>query len=286
MGNFLEENKAIKILLFAVIIFSIYSFYSTTGPKGLVDELKILSNTQNNKSLSLEDKLEKRLDQIDAKHLSKKNTFENNNHNKKGNLNCPEGTTETKEEDKEHRTKFVYCIDEYSIKEGPFANYSSGGSKIQEGYFVNGRLDGKLSNWTKSANKSEEITYVNGEKNGKYTAWFLNGKIQIEGEYLSDQKNGVWKYYDAEGKIISLFEMAYNLKNGKVENYYNNGKLEFDGTYKNDKQEGKWSFYKKDGSLQTQGEFLNGRKVGKWIDYGLDGKPFSEKDYSQPPVKK
>lgn len=286
MFSFFEENKGIKIVAIAVIIISIFSYFSGMDRSEILDHFQIKGRKKTKEAVpaTMESLVEKRLDQIDAKHL---------NHNDKGNstskgrnlIDCPPGTVpgEDNEQNREQKEKFLYCVDKDNpnTKEGPYISWGQHGFKNEEGFFKYGKLDGKITHWGSSNKKSDEIEYLNGQRSGSFASWYPNGTLQIEGAYLNDQKTGTWKYYDKIGKIISITEMNNNLKNGKIENYYENGKLEFSGTYKNDRQEGKWSFYNKDGSLQTEGTFQNGRKVGNWVGFGSSEKPLFEKNYDK-----
>lgn len=280
MFGFFEENKVIKILAVAVIIISLLSYFWGSDPKELLDQFQIRGSKKNKAEVSLGDQLEKRLDQIDAKHFKKNKNIDSNE--KRAGINCPPGTI--RKEENPEKEKVVYCVDEEtpSIKEGPYLSKINGGYKKEEGYFKNGRLEGKLIRWGKENKKSEEIEFLAGQRNGSYFSWYPNGVVQIEGQYINDYKSGIWKYYDQEGKIISTIEMKNNQKNGKVENFYGNGKLEFNGNYKDDKQEGAWIFFRKDGSIQMEGSFLKGKKVGKWIEYDSANKPLNEKNYDNP----
>jgi len=119
-------------------------------------------------------------------------------------------------------------IEEFNedVANGPSTWYFINGEKSDEGYFLNGKLDGEYLWYDEDGNLIEIAYYDNGLKEGPYQAYYAtgeinktgnytkdvlkgpaieyhpNGTIESKGKYKNDNKTGVWKYYDESGELI------------------------------------------------------------------------------------
>ncbi len=99
--------------------------------------------------------------------------------------------------------------------------YYKNGSKRQERYIKNGKLEGKVISYYRNGNKQEESIYKNGKLDGKVILFYKNGNKHEETFRRGD------KLY------------------GKYIQYYKTGEKSQEGFYKNGKLDGKFTFYYK-----------------------------------------
>jgi protein TonB len=89
-----------------------------------------------------------------------------------------------------NKEKMVYCNYKDGKRNGKFTGYfthTSSGESAPE----------------KSRRKQEEGFYKNGRLNGKYSAWYITGKKKEESNYVDGELRGRCTLYDERGKVIS-----------------------------------------------------------------------------------
>ena len=74
-----------------------------------------------------------------------------------------------------------------------FKNYL-GGKTEYEGYYKNGKQDGKWTNWYENGQKAVEGTYKDGKADGKWTEWYETGQKKGEGTYKDGTLTGFSEY--------------------------------------------------------------------------------------------
>ena len=117
--------------------------------------------------------------------------------------------------------------------------------------------------------------YSNGKRNGKGIEFNEKGKLIFEGEYLNGKKwKGTEKIYDQDtGKLIFQCQYLNGIMDGEAEEYDKfNGDLLFKGNYLKEKRNGKGIEYKftpRGNKIKIfEGEYINGeRKKGKEYNY-------------------
>ena len=144
----------------------------------------------------------------------------------------------------------------------PNSGYSPN-SKVEEGYFVNGRKEGI---WIKYYRDGQTVSlkgnYSNNRPGGNYKRYYKNGKLQEVGSFNKDQFKGLLTKYHSNGKIA--YQGRYNnsgFENGTIKYFHENGNLALEYTYKNKALLGKVSQYYEDGSLKQIYEVSEDGKI-------------------------
>ncbi len=90
-------------------------------------------------------------------------------------------------------------VDGQPVKDGPFALYRPSGSKMLEGYYVDGKQNGDWTMWYDNGQKASIDHYKDGIQDGQHIGWYTNGKISAKGMYKDGKREGVWKRWDSQG---------------------------------------------------------------------------------------
>ena len=127
-------------------------------------------------------------------------------------------------------------------------HYPNGEIK-EEGYYLDGKKDGKWTHWLsdgslvcierfKNGVKISEDISTNGRFYGKSIKWYANGVKKGEGNFIGDEikKIGKWTWW------------------------YDNGKKKSEGHYEPEEKDGLWTYYNEDGSKKETIEYRNGRE--------------------------
>jgi uncharacterized protein len=188
-------------------------------------------------------------------------------------------------------------IDEEGIKDGPWKEFYTDGSKRSEGNYIKGKQvgpwkffypDGKTEeegsynkqgkpdgNWRwyyESGNLWREQNYINGLEDGLYTEYNEQNKVITSGEFIEGMEDGEWTYDLGDHKEVGTYRSG--MRNGKWKYYYPDGKLSFEGEYIDDNPNGKQISYYPDGRPKEAGTYIMGERNGDWITYNEDGTPF------------
>lgn len=100
-------------------------------------------------------------------------------------------------------------------------------SKVEEGYFDNGRKKGLWTKYYPKGSVKSKITYVNGRAQGDFVIYYKNGKIEEKGTWKSKVYSGDFVRYYEDGTVSQ--KKFFNEKGkteGKVTYYYPNGQAE------------------------------------------------------------
>lgn len=118
---------------------------------------------------------------------------------------------------------------------------------------------GKFTDYYYSdSTKAVEGYYYNGKKEGRFSLYFLNGQLNQTGNYKDDKKIGIWEYYYENGTMKQTLDFQNN--EIFIKDFWDEKgrKLVEDGN-------GKWfGFETAEKFMKTSGEVLNGRQNGKW----------------------
>ena len=163
-----------------------------------------------------------------------------------------------------------YYIGEFknNIPNGKGIKYYSNGNILYDGYFINGKFEGK-GKYIYDDGDYFTGEYKDGLRNGKGIVYFKNGKILFEGEFINDKKEGKGKYFNSNGTYF-IGEYKNDLKNGEGKEYYSNGKIKYEGEFFNDIYEGNGKYITEDGHFY-KGQFKNGLFHGKGKEYYPNG---------------
>ena len=179
--------------------------------------------------------------------------------------------------------KFIWDDGKYYV--GEFKNnlpnglgkkYYSNGYILYQGYFINGKFDGK-GKYVYNNGNCFIGKYQNGLRIGKGIDYYKNGKIMFEGEYINGEKEGNGKYIWEDGQYY-VGSWKNNLRHGKGIMHYANGKIKYEGDFFNDKPEGNGKYFWNNGEYFV-GQYKNGLRNGKGKMYYQDGKIKYEGDF-------
>jgi antitoxin component YwqK of YwqJK toxin-antitoxin module len=96
----------------------------------------------------------------------------------------------------------VWCekvVNGKPVKDGIFIVYGTGGGKMLEGYYRDGKQDGLWTMWYENGARAAVDHYQGGVRDGPHTSWYANGAKSIEGNYRNGKREGVWTRWDPSG---------------------------------------------------------------------------------------
>ena len=101
---------------------------------------------------------------------------------------------------------FISAISNYNlgIKDGLFETYNNGydKEKLTEGYYKNGKKDGKWTYWDENGQKIHQTNYKNGRKDGLYIKYNITSENkEVKGYYQLGKKHGIWLEYHWDGEL-------------------------------------------------------------------------------------
>jgi hypothetical protein len=96
----------------------------------------------------------------------------------------------------------VWCqkiVNGKPVKDGIFIAYGTGGGKMLEGYYRDGKQDGQWTMWYENGARAAVDHYQGGVQDGPHTSWYANGVKSIEGTYRNGKREGIWTRWDPSG---------------------------------------------------------------------------------------
>ena len=178
-----------------------------------------------------------------------------------------------------------YTWDDGKYYEGQFKNdlpngkgvkYYSNGNILYEGYFLNGKFDGK-GKYIYDNGDYFIGQYKNGLRTGKGKLYYRNGNIMYEGDFINNKRDGFGKYIYEDGKYY-IGQWKNDLFHGKGTQYYPNGNIFYEGDFVNDKREGFGKYIYEDGKYYI-GQWKNDLFHGKGTEYYPNGNIMYEGDF-------
>lgn len=115
------------------------------------------------------------------------------------------------------------------------------GKRELEGYYKNGRKNGKWTTWYENGQKKDEEYYKYFDKygysvrNGKRITWFENGQMSSEATYKDGKLDGLGFSWYENGR--KWYEATYNngQEDGLATSWYENGQKRYEENYKRGK---------------------------------------------------
>ena len=171
--------------------------------------------------------------------------------------------------------------------------------KKEEGYFIDGKKDGKWTEWNKDGQKQSEENYKDGKLGAESSKWDENGQ---ESQYKDGKLHGIVDRHE-NGQIKSILYYSDNYWNGSYEGWHDNGITSYKGTFYLKKFDAvsEHTNWDRDGNVESSGQYHiksfrsnpdkgldNARKIGTWT-YIIDGKEVEVKDewtyFKEPTLK-
>ncbi len=97
----------------------------------------------------------------------------------------------------------VWCqkiVNGKPVKDGIFIAYGTGGGKMLEGYYRDGKQDGQWTMWYENGARAAVDHYQGGIQDGLHTSWYANGAKSIEGNYRNGKREDIWTRWDPIGR--------------------------------------------------------------------------------------
>jgi uncharacterized protein len=163
-------------------------------------------------------------------------------------------------------------------QEGFWYTYNDKDIKIEERYFLDGKLNGPR-NYFESDGKLRMIEWYNVGLFCATSNCDSNGKI-LQTIYFNNPDSSIIAY-NLLNKLRTVRQRKNGVLNGNDIMYFVDGNVQqtvsnIDGDY-----EGKFVSYNVNGSINEEGEYKNDKKVGKWKRYNDVGNLFSEIEYDE-----
>jgi hypothetical protein len=108
----------------------------------------------------------------------------------------------------------IWCeknVDGKPVKDGIFILFRDNGHRMIEGYYKDGKQNGKWTLWYENGQKKSIDHYKDGVQDGEHIGWYSNGQLAAKGMYRNGQRDGVWKRWGLSG--VRNWEEVY--KDGK-----------------------------------------------------------------------
>jgi antitoxin component YwqK of YwqJK toxin-antitoxin module len=125
--------------------------------------------------------------------------------------------------------------------------------------------------------KVEEGYYVNGRKQGQWTKYYKDGKTpKLKGNYSDNRPEGPYTRYHTNGKIAEQGTFGKNGYKGPLTRYYENGQVAYKANFNNEGQEsGLVQHFHPNGRLALSYTVKAGEVRGKVARYDQQGQLLS-----------
>ena len=125
--------------------------------------------------------------------------------------------------------------------------------KVEEGYYVNNKKDGKWVFYYRNGKKKHILFYQDGIPDGKATFFYKNGTVRETGTWRNNRWVGEYKQYYENGNPKNHFSYDNRgVKNGKQIYFHENGNPSLIGTWDNGNETDDLAEYKEDGTANTE----------------------------------
>ncbi len=136
--------------------------------------------------------------------------------------------------------------------------------KVDEGYYVDGKKDGKWKGLSANGAVMSIITYNAGKPQGEAIFYDENGKETEHGYWNIDHWEGNYVRYHANGnKACEFIYDGKGRRNGPQKYFHENGKVMYDGNWENGKIKGVLTAYDDQGrkvlerNYNDEGKFVS-----------------------------
>ncbi len=161
-------------------------------------------------------------------------------------------------------------FDEKGQYSGVWQWYDESSRLIRTENFRNGVNDGELTEYDSQGNLILQGYFINGKEEGK---WIFNtGGMHTEGEYSEGLRNGTWKTFYNNGKAAFEGRFIDDNPHGKYTSWYDNGRMREEGEYQMGLKKGEWKKFDDEGVLMLSISYQNG------VERKYDGISLDEED--------
>lgn len=135
-----------------------------------------------------------------------------------------------------------------------------GDQKVVLGKMVKGKKEGKFTYWFSNGSKSEEVFLSNGKVNGKFVKYYEDGTLQLQGN-AKDGNIYYKKRWNEKGELVSEKNLNKLTLSG-VNKIYKKGRLNELNYYKNNLRHGTDTTFDNSGNIYATVEWVKGKKEG------------------------
>jgi antitoxin component YwqK of YwqJK toxin-antitoxin module len=86
--------------------------------------------------------------------------------------------------------------------------YYPNGKLQMDGTYKNNQRDGQWIYWHQNGSKWSEGFFREGKNEGRRLTYFENGKIRYEEYYKDGIRVGKWKFFDDKGKLLQVIDYS------------------------------------------------------------------------------
>ena len=185
---------------------------------------------------------------------------------------------------------------------GPYWIKTKKGSLVEEGGYVNGKLDGLKTTYYDTGTVRQRINYIADVLEGDFQVFYISGMLRIEGNFIEGKENLIWKIYHEDGVLEQITHYSYGNRvkdikvNGSFEETFPDGRSKEEYTYRNKLRDGPFRIWYDLGGyviedftdtetgeilqrqvlvgtqVSSEGEYVEGKLNGPRYLYSEDGK--------------
>ena len=180
-------------------------------------------------------------------------------------------------------------------KTGWWVSVDDQGRKVYEGFFKDGKPNGKFTRFHPTGAVRAEMNYLPGGMRVEAKHFDTEGRIRAEGCYSDKLRDGQWVFYsekklplyrinylkgtiegtairyDANGIMAEQTVWTSNRLNGEQIIFYPDGKPQARIHYEKGLMHGSYELLYPDGTPEIRGLYASGVKTGKWYYFRPDG---------------
>lgn len=176
--------------------------------------------------------------------------------------------------------KELYAWTTVSI-DGTFIHWYQNGQKMQQSFYIKGKIEGPRLTWYQSGAKESESAFKAGKLQGKMIQWYESGSKKSEAFYQAGNPEGEVCYWYESGKPYSKVMYQNGKAEGSVEEWYENGQRKFLGLMIKDKLEGYAKTWYEDGTVESTAYYKDNQLEGLQQKWDKKGQLLYQRKYQQ-----
>jgi antitoxin component YwqK of YwqJK toxin-antitoxin module len=166
-----------------------------------------------------------------------------------------------------------YHPDTKELYSGKVFKNRLGGKKEFEGFYKNGKKDGKWIYWNNGIVYDTETytKHIQDNLNSNIHDIFAPFEKKRERTYKNGRITGLQTGWDVEGNKTYENMLEDGYRNGLLTSWYPNGQKEYEGTFKNDFYDGLQTTWYENGQKKSEATWKDGKVVeiiGSWNEDG------------------
>ena len=165
----------------------------------------------------------------------------------------------------------LICNYKHGIPHDKFKRFSEQGLPQEEGFYINGKLNGIYKKYNDVGILQTQVDFVNNKQHGFQTDYNEKGIILYVTKYVDDIQKQQTDFY-SNGKEKAVFNYkCENIKHGEVKGFYPNGIIKIIYNNEDNYRHGKYIMNYKDGSKYLETNYIKDNIDGPLILYYKNG---------------